>query len=189
MWWKVVLLVELEPQLLDEREVAEGLHAAQDPAVVPAKRGGADADGDPLTVGANHRDGPVDDGGLGRHGLPQDAGRLADGRPEDVAAEAPDRLVPGDAGDLLGGAVEGGDPEVRIDREHAVGDAVEDDPVQPGNGAAVRTRGGAGVDHARIVSSRPRIRDDATRTRICLGIAHDPELRKDFHADLHSHRR
>ena len=66
---------------------------------------------------------------------------LADVGPEHVAARAADGLVSRDAGDPLGRPVEGGDPPVAVDREHALVDGIEDRDLSLENVACLHRHG------------------------------------------------
>ncbi len=115
-------------QLLEDRQVAEGLHASDHlPPVVP-EQGRADADGDLPAGGGVDVHALVHQGRARGHGLLERAGPFADVGLEDLPAVPPQRLLGGDADDLGRGAVEGGDQEAVIDGEHPVVDGIQDGP-------------------------------------------------------------
>jgi hypothetical protein len=122
---KGILLLGLAAQFLDHPQVAEALDAADDAAPGIPERGGGDADGDAFSRGIDDVDDFVGHRALGGQGLPQGAGVLANAGAEHLAAALAERFLAGDAGDLLGGPIEGGDPPVEIDGEHPVGHRIE----------------------------------------------------------------
>jgi len=70
--------------------------------------------------------GMVAQGGAGLQRGGDDAHPTA-ARAEDLLAAAPQHIGAGQAGQHLGGAVEGGDAAVAIDGDHALGERIEDD--------------------------------------------------------------
>lgn len=122
---------DLLSEFLDEGKVAEGFDTADDPPVAIAEQRRGDTDGNLLAPAVHDIDGLVDQGFAGFHGLLEGTPGFADAGPKDLAAIAADGLVPGHAGNLLGGAIEGDDSPRRINGEDAVGDGIENNVLGP----------------------------------------------------------
>ena len=120
-----ILLLQFAVQRLDQPQVPEAFHPADNPAPIILQRCRGDADGNFLAARINDIDHLVDHRTVRGERLLQRAGVLADARPEHVTAAAAHRLAALDPGDLLGGAVKERHAPLGIHREYAVWNVVQ----------------------------------------------------------------
>ncbi len=120
---------QLLAQGLHLGEIPEGLGAPDHPAVCVLEHRRGDADGDAIPISIDDVSGFSDDGPAGFQGFLKRTAVAAHAGPEHLRAGPSDGLPTGNAGDLLGGPVEGGDAPVHVHGEDAVGDALQNSLV------------------------------------------------------------
>ena len=116
-------------KFLERGYVLKGLNPSDDVTRLILQQGGAHADRDALLVGPIDVHRHVRNRRLGFDRAAQHAAGFAHVRPKDLEAVPADCLRSLDPGDGLGSAVEGRDAPIQIDREHTLGDAVQDQLV------------------------------------------------------------
>ena len=122
-----VLLLKLFAQLLHESHIAEGLDTSNDLSLSILEQGTGDGDGLPSALRVHDMHGFVDAGLAGFHGLTQRTAGLAKVGFQDVLTALAKGLLSWDARYLLGGVVKRCDAPVLVDREDAVGNAIQND--------------------------------------------------------------
>ena len=123
---EAVLAVDFPAQVLHQAQVSKGLDPADELPRLVLEQGGADRDGNFLAVGFKDGDGLADYRLAGFQGLFQDAAGFADVGPEHLTARAAQGFGGWNAGDVLCGPVEEGDPPVMVNGEDAIRATVQD---------------------------------------------------------------
>ena len=118
---------ELLLQLLDLAEILKRLHSADDPAGVVFQNGGGDADGHAPALLVDDVGGGVDHRLAGLERFSQGAVLFADVGMKHVATGFAESVLARDPRDPLGRPVERGDAPLRIHREHALIDRIQND--------------------------------------------------------------
>jgi len=129
---KGVPLGDLPVQLLDQGEVAKGLHRTHYLAFIIGDDRGGDADRNFLIVAVENIDLDVDDVFSCLGGVLQRARLEADVGTEYLVAVLANGLISKKTGDSLGSPVERGDSSLVIHGEDPVRNAVEDEPSPAG---------------------------------------------------------
>jgi len=122
---KGVLFFQFLPEILLPADIPEGFHCPDRLPRFVFKNGRGNAYGHALTPGVDDVDRPVHYFPARFFGVAEDTLPVADVGFKDLPAELADGVLSGHAGNLLGGAVEGGDPPVVIHGKDTVGDGIK----------------------------------------------------------------
>jgi hypothetical protein len=113
-------------ELFDQAHVTKRLHTSDHLAPLIFQQSGRYGNGVPLSFGVNDVNGFVDDRFAGCHRFTKGAVRLANVRPQDVAAPEAHRLFARDPRNVLSRPVKRRDVPIRINGEDAFGNRVQD---------------------------------------------------------------
>ncbi len=121
-----IAFLQFLAQIFDCGEIAESLHCAQDITIIITQNRSGYADRYCSSLGIYNTYRLIDCYIAGLHGLLELASGFAYIRVKDLIAFFADRLLLGNAGDLLGRMVEAGYPPLIIDCEDSISNRLQD---------------------------------------------------------------